>query len=81
MSILQGTTHHKPNSQRAEVDDWYQEAVDLTKWGQPRDPKNPKAKLDPDDQKIGYLVDQTVQVPDTTSPFSADSRFYYNACS
>lgn len=62
MSVLQGTQIHRPRSHRAEVDDWYEEAVDLSKWGQPHDPKNPKAKLDPDDQKIGYLVNQTVQV-------------------
>lgn len=71
MSIIQGTKLHKPKSRHAEVDDWYEEPVDLSKWGQPRDPKNPKAKLDADDLKIGYLVDQTVQVPLTNTSLSS----------
>lgn len=66
MSIFQGTSVHKPNSCNAEVDDWFDEIVDLSKWALPKDPKNPKALIDLDDQKIGYLVEQTVQVKATS---------------
>jgi hypothetical protein len=62
MSLLQGAKIHRPRSRHAEVDDWDEEPLDLSKWGHPHDGKPPKMKLDADDQKIGYLVEQTVQV-------------------
>lgn len=63
MSIMQGSKIHRPKTRHAEVDDWCEEAVDLSKWVQPQESKNPNSELDADDpKKIGYLVDQTVHV-------------------